>query len=104
MSSVRQMTGAAIAVSMAFYLVGAIPCAAAQLFGRVVVGGSPAADSTVTLWQAGMGAPQKVAETHSGRDGAFVFSNLQANENTIRYIVASVSTGPTTAAILRSFC
>jgi hypothetical protein len=75
MNSIQHLTGVAIAGLVAVCQGGAVPCAAAELSGRVVVGGAPVADSTVTLWEAGESAPQKLAETRSGRDGAFAFAN-----------------------------
>ena len=83
------MTGAAITGLVAVWLGGAMPCAAAELSGRVIVGGAPVADSTVTLWQAGEGAPQKLGGIRSRTDGAFAFPNLGAAENVVRYVVAN---------------
>jgi hypothetical protein len=68
MSTIRRMISSAITAMVAFYLVSAAPCAAAQLLGRVAVDGSPVADSTVTLWQADTDAPQRIGEAHSGAD------------------------------------
>jgi streptogramin lyase len=45
--------------------------AAQQLVGHVYGGGGPVAESTVTLWAAGQGAPTKLAESKAGDDGAF---------------------------------
>jgi DNA-binding beta-propeller fold protein YncE len=39
--------------------------------GKVLGGGAPIAGSTVTLWAAGSGAPRKVGQTQTGKDGAF---------------------------------
>ena len=39
--------------------------------GKVEGGGGPIAKATVTLWAAGPGAPQKLAETQTKDDGSF---------------------------------
>jgi hypothetical protein len=85
----RQMTGAAAAALIGLALGSIVPCVAAELSGRVTVGGAPVGDATVTLWQAGTGAPRQLGETHSALNGSFTFSNAVADENAVRYIVAS---------------
>jgi hypothetical protein len=89
MSTTRRMLGLTIGVVIALSLAIIVPCAAAQLSGRVTVGGSPVGDATVTLWQAGTGAPRQLGETRSALNGSFTFSNSSADENAVRYIVAS---------------
>src|SRR5208283_5750939 len=39
--------------------------------GKVEGGVGPIADASVTLWAAGPGAPQKIAETQTKSDGSF---------------------------------
>jgi hypothetical protein len=45
--------------------------AADRIEGRVEGGGGPIAKADVTLWAAGPGAPQKLAETQTGDGGSF---------------------------------
>lgn len=62
---------------------------AQPLVGKVTGGGGPIARSTVTLWRAGEAAPDKLAETTTGEDGAF---NLQFDarqaESGVLYLIA----------------
>jgi hypothetical protein len=48
------------------------PAFAAPLDGQVLGAGAPIANSTVTLWQAGSGAPRQLAQARSGADGRFM--------------------------------
>src|SRR5271157_2124136 len=64
--------------------------AAADLIqGRVEGGGGPIAKATVTLWAAGPGTPQKLAETQTKDNGSF---DLRFAEGTARgavlYLIA----------------
>ena len=43
-----------------------------RINGQVVGAGAPIIGSTVTLWAAGTGAPQQLAQTQTGGDGGFV--------------------------------
>jgi hypothetical protein len=54
------------------------------LEGKVLGGGQPIANSTITLWAASEGAPQQLGQARSGADGRFTIN----------------STGPTGAATL----
>ena len=54
------------------------PAAAEALDGQVLVGGKPVANSTVTLWAAGSGAPQQLAQARTDADGRFVFASADA--------------------------
>jgi len=47
------------------------PAIAASLDGQVLGAGAPIANATVTLWQAGSGAPRQLAQARSGVDGRF---------------------------------
>jgi hypothetical protein len=85
----RGVMGLCVLAIGALCWVGNASSAAAELSGRVLLGGAPVVDSTVTLWQAGDGAPQKLGETRSGTDGVFAFANSGAGENIARYVVAS---------------
>src|SRR5262249_28956554 len=62
-------------VSIAFAIltlsiVGSAP-AAGSLEGRVLGGGAPIADATVTLWATNAGVPARLARTQTGADGRF---------------------------------
>ena len=57
---------------------GASPASADALDGQVLVGGKPLANSTVTLWAAGSGAPQQLAQAHTDADGRFAFASADA--------------------------
>jgi hypothetical protein len=48
--------------------------AAAALDGQVLGAGAPIANATVTLWQAGSGAPRQLAQVRSGVDGRFALA------------------------------
>ena len=57
-----------------------------RINGQVVGAGAPIIGSTVTLWAAGTGAPQQLAQTQTGGDGGFV---LDADgKGAILYLVA----------------
>jgi len=43
-----------------------------RINGQVLGAGAPIVGSTVTLWAAGPGAPQQLAQTQTGADGGFV--------------------------------
>src|SRR5689334_1148916 len=59
-------------LAFAFVTLASGQVASAQdLAGTVNGGGGPIAQSSVTLWAAGEGAPAKLAETRTGDDGAF---------------------------------
>src|SRR5271168_2882498 len=49
--------------------------------GKVEGGGGPIAKATVTLWVAGPGAPQKLAETQTKDDGSFDLASAGATDN-----------------------
>ncbi len=57
---------------MASLVLLAGPAFAAPLDGQVLGAGVPIANSTVTLWQAGSGAPRQLAQARSGADGRFM--------------------------------
>ena len=62
------------------------PAFADRINGQVVGAGAPIIGSTVTLWAAGTGAPQQLAQTQTGGDGGFV---LDADgKGAILYLVA----------------
>ena len=50
------------------------PAVAAALDGQVLGAGAPIVNATVTLWQAGSGAPRQLAQVRSGADGRFALA------------------------------
>jgi DNA-binding beta-propeller fold protein YncE len=57
--------------------------------GKVEGGGSPIAKATVTLWAAGPGAPQKLAETQTKDNGSFDLRFGEGNaRGTFLYLIA----------------
>jgi hypothetical protein len=67
----------ALSRASALALVGLLattPAVAAALDGQVLGAGAPIANATVTLWQAGSGAPRQLAQARSGADGRFALA------------------------------
>ena len=62
--------------------------AADTLNGKVLGGGQPIANSTVTLWAAGAGAPTQLGQTRTGVDGSFTLSSTDAPKDTTLYLIA----------------
>jgi hypothetical protein len=60
-----------------------------HLGGQVLVGGSPVAKSSVTLWEAQASAPKKLAETKTNEDGRFDIRHEEAQDGAILYLVAT---------------
>jgi hypothetical protein len=69
---------------------GCASAAAAELIeGRVEGGGGPIAKATVTLWAAGPGAPQKLAETQTKDDGSFDLASAGGKDDAgVLYLIA----------------
>ena len=64
--------------------------AAETLKGRVLGGGQPIANSMVTLWAAGAGAPTQLGQARTGADGGFTLnSTAAADKDAILYLVAN---------------
>ena len=66
--------------------------AAAQVHigGQVQASGGPVAKATVTLWAAGPGAPQKLAETQTKGDGSFDLQSASGNGAAgVLYLIAA---------------
>ncbi len=65
------------------------PAFAAPLDGQVLGAGVPIANSIVTLWQAGSGAPLQLAQARSGADGRFMLDapDVPLSEGSL-YLVA----------------
>jgi hypothetical protein len=67
--------GTLVAKLLAISLVAAAPPVfAADIQGQVLAAGAPIANSTVTLWAAGAGAPKHLAQTKTDKDGRFTLS------------------------------
>lgn len=63
-----------VAVLAAATVFGASSACAQQIDGVVQGGGSPIANSTVTLWDASAGAPKQLAQGRTGADGRFALN------------------------------
>jgi len=73
-------------VAFALTALSSAPAFADRINGQVLGAGAPIVGSTVTLWAAGTGAPQQLAQTQTGADGGFV---LDADgKGAILYLVA----------------
>jgi hypothetical protein len=70
-------------------LLGGSALAAEALKGEVLVGGAPVADSTVTLWAAGEGAPKELGRARTDAEGRFDLGlhHIQGGEAPL-YLVA----------------
>ena len=66
-----QQTVKCVALFLTAALMSVSALAADSIEGRVQGGGGPIAKVDVTLWVAGPGAPQKLAETKTRDDGSF---------------------------------
>ena len=74
--------------------------AAVTIDGRVLGGGAPVADSTVTLWAASAGAPKQLAQTRSAADGRFalVAPDAAAGRRSLYLVAKGGQPRPATAA------
>lgn len=61
---------------------------ALSLDGQVQAGGQLVAGSSVTLWAAGAGAPQLVAQARTDAEGRFAFDSMNPPADASLYIVA----------------
>ncbi len=60
-----------------------------RIEGQVQGGGGPIAQATVTLWAAGPGAPQQLAETQTKDDGNFDLESAGGKDDAgVRYLIA----------------
>ena len=81
------------------YALGTVACAilvsagaaaaATHIEGQVQGDGGPIANSTVTLWEANVGAPKQLAQIRTDSDGRFEVRNDGAGNDTILYLVAA---------------
>ena len=59
--------------SMLCWVGGAVTADALE--GKVLGGGQPITNSTVTLWAAGEGPPQQLGQARTGADGSFTLNS-----------------------------
>jgi hypothetical protein len=64
------------------------PAAADTVRGRVLGGGQPITNSTVTLWAASEGAPQQLGQTRTGADGGFTLNSTAPTGAATLYLIA----------------
>ncbi len=64
------------------------PAAADTLTGKVLGGGQPIANSTVTLWAASEGAPQQLGQARTGADGIFTLNSTGGTGAVTLYLIA----------------
>ncbi|WP_340108680.1 hypothetical protein [Pikeienuella sp. HZG-20] len=96
---------AALAVSAALMSLSA--SAADRIQGRVEAGGAPISGADVTLWLAGPGAPQKLAEAKTDADGGYDLALAGDGGGGVLYLIAkggeaklAASKGPNSAITL----
>ena len=78
-----------LAFAASILLLGGPTLAAEALKGEVRGAGAPIADSTVTLWAASAGAPQRLAQTRTDADGRFTLTTTHTpKKDSILYVVA----------------
>jgi streptogramin lyase len=82
--SVRKVTLVAL---VALSLVVAAEALAADIQGRVMGGGAPIAQSTVTLWAANAGVPRQLAQTKADNNGNFSVHGTAGRDDSL-YLVA----------------
>ena len=80
-----KLTLAALAISGMF---GATRAIAADITGQVMGGGTPIAQSTVTLWAASSDAPKQLAQTKTDNEGRFEVSTVGAPNDSSLYLTA----------------
>jgi hypothetical protein len=73
-------------VFAALGLLSGVPALAAEVHGQILSSGAAIIDSAVTLWAAGTGAPQQLAQTRTGADGRFVVNG--DGNGAVLYLVA----------------
>jgi hypothetical protein len=76
------------AILTALWSLCAVAQAADVVRGAVQGGGAPIVNATVTLWEAGAGAPKQLAQAKSDARGQFVLQRNVARPDTILYVVA----------------
>src|SRR5208282_3834140 len=77
-------------LSVATLMLAGSALATDHLSGRVLGGGAPVANSTVTLWEASSNAPKKLAETKTNGQGQFELRSAPAGgADSVLYLVAT---------------
>jgi streptogramin lyase len=76
----------ALAGSLFVLIAGAVTANALE--GKVLGGGKPVANSTVTLWAAGEGAPQQLGQARTGADGGFTINPTGQTDTASLYLIA----------------
>jgi hypothetical protein len=61
---------------------------AQTLNGKVLGGGQPITNSTVTLWAASEGTPQQLGQARTGADGGFTINSTAQTGSTTLYLIA----------------
>jgi hypothetical protein len=64
------------------------PAAAETFNGKVLGGGQPITNSTVTLWAAGEGAPQQLGQARTNADGGFTINSTASLGDASLYLIA----------------
>ena len=64
------------------------PAASQTINGKVLGGGQPITNSTVTLWAAGEGAPQQLGQARTGADGSFTLNPTGQPSAATLYLIA----------------
>jgi streptogramin lyase len=73
----------------AFALLLSASTFAGTIEGRVIAGGAPIVNSTVTLWSASAAAPERLAQAHTNHDGQFTLGSRGGSSSArILYIIA----------------
>jgi hypothetical protein len=75
-----------LAGSMFAWVAGAVTADALE--GKVLGGGQPIANSTVTLWAASAGAPQQLGQGRTGTDGSFTINSTVPASAATLYLIA----------------
>src|SRR5271170_3788846 len=81
-------------MAAAFLLIGGVvvwasgPAAADTLKGKVLGGGQPIANSTVSLWATSAGAPQQLGQALTGADGSFTLNSTGGAGAATLYLIA----------------
>ena len=75
-----------MAGSMFAWVAGA--ATADALEGKVLGGGQPITNSTVTLWAASEGAPQQLEQVRTGADGSFTLNSAGVASGASLYVIA----------------
>ena len=75
--------------SIVVLALAAAPASSAdRIEGHVLGAGAPIANSSVTLWAAGTGAPKQLQQKRTGTDGRFEMNIPNSSSNALLYLVA----------------